>query len=280
MLDFLRRLANGEVVPSPAVVPLGFRGATLPDVDDIAPAPEGASIAPSELAGRGFVIVYTDAAGARSERRIICRNVYTAEGRRYLEATCLERHAPRCFRVDRIEEAYCGITGEELGAPLAVFAAMEHRVVGPRFSRTNPVPEGRDPERLYWYERVRAASRVLMAIARCDGRVHDNEDTRILAFIGEMAARHDLPAYQIAGWARRLAPDFDTFMDAFALVCTEPKFTLEVVQTAIDVAAADGRWRDEEVNLIEDLGRIGASCGVNVPLERVVIETTEDAFDR
>lgn len=264
MLHIFKKLFAGEAVAlvEPVLTPPGFSGARLPEVDVEEPAPPAPSV-PDEVAealkNRAFVIVYVDTSGNESERRIMCREVYPSGGKTYVQAICLERRAPRLFRVDRIEAVYCGVTGEDLGAADLVFVSWGAE----RPVRRPPQP---DPA----VTAARRALRVLATLARCDGSVHPSEERVIEAFLDV-----NLPASlgasvrsELLDYGLRLAPHFGTFADSFdQLIEASPRLVPAVLMAAIDVAEADGHWHPEEMEAIKFLIDVAREGGVEVHID-------------
>lgn len=66
------------------------------------------------VAGGKYLMVYTDAQGARSERAIKFSRQSFSNGNAYIHAICLTKNANRTFRVDRIETLFSMDSGEVL----------------------------------------------------------------------------------------------------------------------------------------------------------------------
>lgn len=265
MLGVLRRLWSGDSPPSPVVTPAGFSGGTVPPVDppDVAAPPPVVAhdLDAPNLQGRGFIIGYRDAQAEWSERRIVCHAVYIAEGVVYLRARCLERQAARTFRVDRIEEVFCGITGEDLGAPAALFLATETRAVPRPAGRKAMSPEER---------RVRAALRVLMTVSRCDGSTSPGEGDVIHRFVRQNAPA-DKTTQEVAAmfdWAMGRQPDFRAFMEDMSdLARDDADLAVRTIQAAVDIVMADGQMGPEEQAVMDDIAWIATASGLPVTFE-------------
>lgn len=61
-----------------------------------------------------YRMTYKDASGNISERSIIMKGLSEKDGREYLKAVCMKKHAIRTFRVDRIQKLFSLETGEAL----------------------------------------------------------------------------------------------------------------------------------------------------------------------
>lgn len=255
LIDALRGRPAREAV----IEPPGFKGPALPADDADKPPearPDSSDPAGHATAREAFVIVYTDSAGAPSERRIVCHEVYSADSLIYLRARCLERRASRTFRVDRIREVYCGVTGEDLGAPSAVFVPTGVRAAKPRPDRN--------------YQRLMRAIVVLMTVARADGRLHPAEADVLWRFIDQNAP---------VGWpidertglkekALRLAPSVTDFRDDFErLLKFEVDLLPAVLEGVIAIAEADGVYHPREIDLIAALIGAAREAGIEVTVE-------------
>lgn len=225
-------------------------------VDAPEAAPDGPANADHDLAGRALVVCYSDAAGQQSERRIICHEVYAAGGHVYLRCRCLERQASRTFRVDRVSAVYCGVTGEDLGAPGRLLLPSAVRSERPR-------PPHRD-------RIIRHALRVLMTVARCDGRVALAEADTVHAFLRSVVepSRPRADAHSLYDYAYRLAPNFESMLDSFATVVEEDReIALTLLEAAIEVAGAHDGFCDNEVEVLEELVSVARAYGMKVVLE-------------
>lgn len=61
-----------------------------------------------------YRMTYKDASNNISERSIIMKELSEKDGRQYLKAVCMNKHAIRTFRADRVQELYSLETGEAL----------------------------------------------------------------------------------------------------------------------------------------------------------------------
>lgn len=278
MFNFVSKLSEGVILPEPVLPTPGFRGPRLPQEDpaeDVVHEPLSPPDVMAALANRPFVIVYVDARGEETERRIVVHEVYRAAELDYIRARCLERQASRRFRVDRVEEVYCGITGEDLGAPSAVFipwVEREHAPVAPK-TRAAPRPlapaYGATPEEVCEIA-VRHALRVLMTVARCDGEFHVREAAAVQAFVEAVLPR-SRPAEdvdELCAYAARQAPSFAHFMESFHQVFSRaPQMGEPLLVACARVIAADGRFAGEEMDMLPDLIKLAAREGVRLTIE-------------
>lgn len=263
MLQIIKRLFAGGEAIEPVLTPPGFEAPKLPESDTEVETqvPSGSTIQADEesaLANRAFVIAYVDASGAESERRIICRQVYLSGGKTYIQAVCLERQAPRSFRVDRITEVYCGVSGEDLGSASLLFVGGVER---PQRTapKTNPaVLSGR------------RALQVLITLARCDGQVHPSEVRVIEGFLDKsLPGRTTIKERSaLLDYGMRLAPSYGTFVRTFErMLEIDSALVGPVLQAAIDVAEADGHWHPEEIETIKFLIDVAQEACVEVMID-------------
>lgn len=261
MFSNLLRALRGESVPEPALTPPDFRGPTLQDADppEMLAAPAVAGEDPADfgdLTRRAFVIVYGDAAGHQSERRVVCLRVYRAEDLAYLQARCLERQATRTFRVDRIREVYCGVTGEDLGRPDLLFVPTEHR-------QSRPRPDQKTVG-------MQRSLNVLMTMARADGRVHAGEQQAVDRFIDRVATVGMTPGDRLSlrDFALRRAPSLQEVASDFdAVIRWNRELVPDLMQTAIEVAEADGEFGQEEIEVVALLAERARAAGIRINFE-------------
>lgn len=205
MLDGLRSLIHGlRVVPA---APLDFTP-SLPaydfdedeqEFDELSPDLEG-------VAGIGCIITYADCKGSVSIRRVTCRKLSDHGAVLYLQGFCHERQALRTFRLDRMVEVACGITGEVFVPGILFFQrfAVTHdggAAVGfglhPRLSAD-----------------LRAGLNVLAFLAKVDGKVVPEERVVLRQFCQSFALRYADGEFDYDGvceYAAKLAPDAETF---------------------------------------------------------------------
>lgn len=253
MTGNLGRLLRGDVVASPALTPPGFKGPKL-DHDEIDDRELGDAVDVSrELDGVAFVLVYHDIHQRETIRRVIARRVYRVRGVTYLDALCVERRAKRTFRVDRIAVAACGVTGEDLGDPEAVFVARKP-AARKRAKESDPV--------------LRAALKVLMSVARADGVVDVDEDIVLWEFIADvLPPERSGEVRYFFDIAKRLAPDFEEFSEAVAVVCrSDRNVAIMMFEALIEISAADGDHSADEVEVLQSVAGLARANGIEVVL--------------
>jgi len=168
-------------------------------VDDFEPDLES-------VAGVGCIVTYRDSKGAESVRRITCRKLSRNGTVMYLQAYCHERGALRTFRLDRLTEAVCGVTGE-IFAPASVFfkryGVADHGGAAVGFGLGVQLAAD-----------LRAGLNVLAFLARVDGRVVPAEEQVIARYCQSFGVRFGSDSFDHAGTCRysvQLAPDAETF---------------------------------------------------------------------
>lgn len=224
-----RRLLEG-VLPKRVVPPLP--PGRMADVDG--PEPEAKDIWPGKIAGLSLYIEYEDANGRRSERRITCRTLAERPAGRTLVAWCHERNAPREFRIDRIAEVVDVVTGELLDA---------NDVFG-RYVANQSHLDRPDLDRIV---------RILVFLARCDGRDHPSEWVAVEDAIAAYCIRYDGDDDLCSATlhtARRLAPtglDFVAALRWFIRRPDGPKLARLVLDHSRRLIDADGVLRPEEI---------------------------------
>jgi len=205
MLDGLRSLLEGlRVVPA---APAGF-SPSIPDYDydedehgftELPPDLEG-------VAGFGCILTYSDSKGNVSLRRVTCRKLSERAGVLYVQAYCHERGALRTFRVDRITELACSVTGEVF-VPATLF-----------FERFPVAHDGGAAVGFGLNVRLatdlRAGLNVLAFLAKVDGNVLPEERDVISRYCQSFGLRYADDRFDFDGvcsYAENLAPDAETF---------------------------------------------------------------------
>jgi uncharacterized tellurite resistance protein B-like protein len=270
-VSWIGRAQRGESIENPVLTPSGFEAKLgNADPDDTIP-PINQKLAPpkgQDRDGRSFIIEYRDSTNKVSERRVTVSYIYKSGVYGYVMALCHERKAMRTFRLDRVVGLYSAITGEAL-QPIRVH-------LRPLWSRA-PVAEGSaGSERSLTINMkpLRAAMRVLMTLARCDGHTHSLEVKVVKDFINEIAPRFNLgdsEILELAAYARYLGPNLTDFekdlRQAFSL---KGYSAFALVQYARLLIVADKKLANEEFLMIGDLMAIARSCGAVKPGDSLV----------
>lgn len=203
MLEGIRALIEGlRVVPAapPGFVPsLPAYDPEEEEFDDASPDLEG-------VAGVGCIITYADSKGDTSIRRVTCRKLSDRAAVLYLQGYCHERGALRTFRVDRMTEVACGVTGEVFAPGLVFFH---------RFSVTH---DGGSAVGFGLHPRLaadlRAGLNVLAFLAKVDGNVVPEEREVLSRYCQSFGLHYADEAFDYDGvcrYASNLAPDAETF---------------------------------------------------------------------
>jgi hypothetical protein len=203
MLDELWRLIEGRrVIPA---APTGF-SPKLPSEDDFDLIEDDGDADLEGIAGVGCILTYEDSRGALSIRRVTCRKLSHHKDARYVQAWCHERQSLRTFRLDRITETACAVTGE-LFTPGSLF--FDHFVGtedgGAAVGFGLSVRLAAD---------LRAALNVLAFLAKADGRIVPEERDVMQLFCQAFALRYangDFDFDGVCQHAQRLAPDAEIF---------------------------------------------------------------------
>lgn len=214
------------------------------------------------IAGMAFGIVYVDASGERSERRITCHGIETKNGLVYINAYCHERRAPRQFRVDRLISATDWRTGEIFeGAErfLEMLAACGAVDAGQAVA-TVASAEGADQRRAM--NRCRDGIRILTFLARCDGHFHPTEravigrycDARCRGYDDLEPLRYDLN--KMLAYADRQYPDSEVFfacLDRVVGAAESGRHVRLIAESAAALIDADGTISEAEFEFANEL---------------------------
>ena len=224
-----------RVTPS---IPTGHRVFTDPAEVPDAQVQRDASSAWAAL------IVYENAKGKRSSRRISCQAIKGFASAETVISFCHERRMVRSFRIDRIIELICAETGEVLD-PVSHFDHL--RLTGALSIKDDALLE---------------VVRVLAFLARCDGEYHPLESTALEDTLMRYAVRFggtDASIEAALKGARRLAPDGDDLIKAlerFSASPLGPKLSRFILDAGADLIAADGRLDSEEARWAVEMSNL------------------------
>ena len=194
-----------------------------------------------QLAGRdrassfAAYIGYTNEAGKRSERRIVCRKVEGYGKAETIGAWCCETRSHKRFRVDRISDLICLETGEILD-PYAHFEMLRlHGAIGVNDKALTDL------------------CKILVFMAKCDGDVHPLEAEAIATGVERYVLRFGgddrLVNFTLKNSAK-LAPDHEDFVDALMAIERHPE-ARSLSRLLIDqigaVTVADGQLHANEL---------------------------------
>lgn len=202
MLRELKAFLEGRsVVPvaPQAFVPIVPETDDEPEIEDFSPDLEG-------VAGVGCILTYVDSRGTTSFRRVTCRKLSERCGTRYVQAFCHERQALRTFRVDRVTEVACGVTGEVF-IPATLFFDRFLALSGGGAAVGFGLNVGLAAD-------LRAGLNVLAFLAKVDGKVVRAEREVMSRYCQSFAVRFagdDFDFDGVCSHACRLAPDAETF---------------------------------------------------------------------
>lgn len=195
---------------------------------------------PQGLDGILVGINYTDANGRSSTRRVTVREWDDL----YLYCWCHERRDWRTFRFDRICSGFDPVTGEVIADVQVHLEKIEERL--------DAEADLKDA-----IEACKSGLRVLMFLARCDGKFHANEEVVVEEFIKAQLAAYSgtrdllnrVDIKEIVEYARKTFPDPQLFNLAVTVVTGRSKASREsrlVAEYALKLISADGIVTDEE----------------------------------
>lgn len=203
----------------------------------------------SDLNGTSWFISYQDASGAVSRRRITILEVKeSAKGDRSLMAKCHERNGVRQFRIDRIAELVDLATGEVIDPP--------GRVLGPAANAPKPRDQ-KAKDYAYLMSECRDPMRVLLLIARADGRVCAQEEDIIVSFARDVASDIGRPQAfddeKIRTWLRKQTPDVELGIIALGRMgqYAPPEIFLNFAPYMTQVVSADGKADPREMAVLQ-----------------------------
>lgn len=252
IFDVFRRRA--ETARQPPPTPPGFvPKIERQDSDDML----GTAEEPGDVAGIPLAIVYCDAKGATTKRRVTCRRIDDRGDVIYLQARCHERKAYRTFRFDRIAEIVDWRTGEVIDPPARflemadAWSAAEDEAAEAR----RAVADAKTADQRRAMGRCRDGIRVLMFLARCDGEFHPLEREVVADYCTARLAGHedmlaiDADIAKIMTYADRQYPDADLFLKAARQIfgkASAGRHVRLILDSASRLIDADGVVAQEE----------------------------------
>lgn len=205
-----------------------------------APYRATAPIVFQRLVGVAVGIVYRDAAGQESRRRItIHRVAKAADGSVMLRCWCWERSAQRAFRADRIQHVYDLTTGEVV-SDLAVLSGAP---------KPDDLADARARRAETMFELLRPELGVLVCLALCD-ELHGRELDVMMRHVRRRAPGLSLPEDDIIRRMGAMHAEPRLFRAAIDVLSADDGAGLRLVATtATELIDADGIISAAEFNL-------------------------------
>jgi hypothetical protein len=228
--------------------------------------------ATSDLEGSTFAIEYRDAAKNFSRRRVTVKHVYGSGEDRSIGCYCHERKAPRTFRYDRIVAV---IDLDGVVHDPADFFANELRMPVERVweerapKATKPVKAETDEKPGVAHRKVaRDGLRLLIALGRADGFLHNEELEVVLQYIASKTERAGLAMREqdcdaLTGYLRRQHPSSDVLARCLDNLENEsPADQKLFLRSAMALVNVDGIQHEAEFAMLLDLQQrlASASC--------------------
>lgn len=188
-----------------------------------------------------YHLTYIDAGGDESVRIVTLRRIDPDRNGLKLLCWCHAAGALRHFRVDRIRQVFCIVTGEVFDEAESYF--LDHPML------TAPG----DPE-AYALSVCRHEVSVLTILAAADGRFDPGEQERILVHVYDRCAHLDLDEGLLRRRLAKLAPDVAAFEAAMIRMgrfgSGDPIALRRSMRKLVD---ADGRIAPEEVEFVAEV---------------------------
>ena len=211
------------------------------------------------LAGMAFFIVYQDAQGDFTERRITIKKITNKGNDLYISAFCHEREAARSFYSSRIESLTDLATGEVVDDATGYLQSLMAANGFGKPAQPSPTEEWiRNLRPIIEYDPLGKAmdefqSEVLSLIfmARADGRMVKAERKVIFDFVKERLPEGKFFDEEVDDYLSRMYPDKDLFKEAFAEVMKLEKPRRErLIQALEAVMQADGKIKEGEASML------------------------------
>lgn len=238
-------LGRRQVAPPP--LPPGA-SASIPADEQAEDLSISAGDLEQDITGTAWLISYRDSKGQKSRRRITVLNLKeTVAGDRLIGARCHEAKAYRQFRIDRIDEAVDLATGEVFEAPVTVFGTA------PLAGQSSIDPA----QHRHVMSLARNGLRVLLLLARADGKLCRQEEQILTKYIEQCAASsgRTFDRTMAIRWLQRQTPDPALAMKSLErMVEFAPvdEFS-ELAPFMTDIVNADGTASPEELQFLHML---------------------------
>lgn len=178
---------------------------------------------------------YVDTHGEVSERRFVCRSIEGYGCAETIAAYCCERQGNRRFRIDRIEELMCLVTGEIID-PVPHFEQLRLHGAVKVLDKT-----------------LSDLGRILVFMSRCDGEVHPLEVAAVHEGMGKYVLRYGGSDADLARALKnicKIAPDGDDLVTSLERVGRHPE-SKQISRLILDcigkVTMADGEIHADEL---------------------------------
>jgi predicted DNA-binding transcriptional regulator YafY len=259
LLAGIRRLLGGYAASHAIVAERIPEAPEKPKFGQYEPDEEVASnLADPQRSSALVFIRYTDAQGARSQRRITMKRLFPRGDDIYIEAYCHERLAARHFYASRIREIVDMETGETSSD--AVRFLRDHVLYDPiGGERADNV------QRLFsdYYDEIQ----ILVYLGRCDGRFAHPEKAAIVEHIVACGDGIEIDESKMLARLGRTRPDGDDLLDSIESLADDDDRLVELVKGVASVITADGRVADEEVEFLAELQSTLADAGISLQIE-------------
>lgn len=235
-----------------------------------------------DVFGVTFAIEYEDSEGSNSTRRITLRHLYASGSIGYIRAYCHERKASRTFRFDRIVNVIdsdgviydAGVFfKEELKIDWSVYlnaekvissAAASSSATASKDALHVATPGRREKPGLAQRRAARDGLRVLTALARADGHLHEKEVAVLMAYLEDICEHQGICVEEadraaLLPYLKRQKPDEEVLERCLEnIAASKPEQQAHFLDYAIRLADADGVVAEEEFQFLLDLReRIG-----------------------
>lgn len=199
------------------------------------------SASPSDSAALIYHLTYADADGQDSTRVVTLRRIDPDRNGLKLLCWCHAANSVRQFRVDRVREVFCIITGE-------VFDDAQHY-----FTSHPMLNSPRDPE-AYALSVCKHEVNLLTILAASDGHVHEAEMDRIIMHVWDRVPHLNLNQDILRLRLSKLVPDVAAFDAALLRIGKfkdgDPVALKRSMRKLVD---ADGHLTAEEIEFVTEI---------------------------
>ncbi len=206
------------------------------------------------LSGMRFGLVYEDAHGSVSERKVRVVAVTKKNDDHYMQAFCEMRKAVRSFRLDRILEAVDLSTGELIELPQEFFASVVG-LVRPEYEQTDQTIDDGLAGKLI--DTFGDELRILCPVAHADGHFRKPERELILKYAETRSQEQEMQLNSkslatLGCWLRTQDSQPEQIMECIRKAAKwQPRLIDSIWVTANAVASADKKWTENEITVVD-----------------------------
>jgi hypothetical protein len=191
-----------------------------------------------------YRIRYENAAGEESERTITVRRLRALQsGAAVIDCLCHRDHVSKTFRIDRIIEVSCVVTGEVFPDPIIFFT-------------THPLLTRPNDAEAFALQASKHEVALLVVAGACDGRFIPDEQDQVLIHVFDRHSDLQLNEDRLRGQLALFAPDLVAYRTALHETSRHQLDSRMLLRSLRRLIDADGIITREEVVYATEIERV------------------------